>query len=48
MMLTVNPAWVKNKRAVGINAGASAPDILVRGVIARLQALGAEAPGRSS
>ena len=30
--------------AIGITAGASAPDILVQGVIARLQELGADAP----
>ena len=40
----INPKWLKDKHAIGVTAGASAPDILVLGVIARLQALGAEAP----
>lgn len=39
----IDPAWVKGRRSVGVTAGASAPDILVRGVIDRLQALGAGA-----
>lgn len=34
-------AWVAGKRRVGVTAGASAPEILVRQVIARLKALGA-------
>jgi 4-hydroxy-3-methylbut-2-en-1-yl diphosphate reductase len=33
-------AWFEGKRAVGLTAGASAPDILVQQVIARLRALG--------
>ena len=33
--------WFDGKRAVGLTAGASAPDILVQQVIARLRALGA-------
>jgi 4-hydroxy-3-methylbut-2-enyl diphosphate reductase len=33
--------WVAGKRRVGVTAGASAPEILVRQVIARLKALGA-------
>ncbi|GAB2521489.1 4-hydroxy-3-methylbut-2-enyl diphosphate reductase [Lysobacter humi (ex Lee et al. 2017)] len=37
----INPAWVDGKRRIGVTAGASAPDILVRGVIDRLRALGA-------
>lgn len=36
----VNPAWFIGKKRIGVTAGASAPDILVRNVIARLQALG--------
>jgi len=35
------PEWVAGKHRVGLTAGASAPDILVRQVIARLKALGA-------
>jgi 4-hydroxy-3-methylbut-2-enyl diphosphate reductase len=33
--------WLQGKRRVGLTAGASAPDILVQGVIARLRELGA-------
>ncbi|TWI10526.1 4-hydroxy-3-methylbut-2-enyl diphosphate reductase [Aerolutibacter ruishenii] len=38
----INPAWVEGKRHVGITAGASAPEVLVRGVIERLHELGAK------
>jgi 4-hydroxy-3-methylbut-2-enyl diphosphate reductase len=34
--------WVSGKRVIGITAGASAPEVLVREVIARLKELGAE------
>ena len=34
--------WVCGKRVIGITAGASAPEVLVREVIARLKELGAE------
>ena len=34
-------AWVEGKQRIGLTAGASAPDILVRQVIERLRALGA-------
>ncbi|MFT3929808.1 MAG: 4-hydroxy-3-methylbut-2-enyl diphosphate reductase [Spongiibacteraceae bacterium] len=40
----IDPAWLLNKKKIGITAGASAPDILVKQVIARLQELGADAP----
>ncbi len=36
----IQEAWVKNAVCVGVTAGASAPDILVQNVIARLQELG--------
>ena len=36
--------WLKQSKAIGITAGASAPDVLVRDVIARLVELGANAP----
>jgi 4-hydroxy-3-methylbut-2-enyl diphosphate reductase len=36
----IQEAWVKEAACVGVTAGASAPDILVQNVIARLQALG--------
>ena len=35
------PAWFEGKARVGLTAGASAPDILVRQVIERIKALGA-------
>jgi len=37
----INPAWLQGKRHVGVTAGASAPDVLIEGVIARLRELGA-------
>ncbi|KGM56130.1 4-hydroxy-3-methylbut-2-enyl diphosphate reductase [Lysobacter daejeonensis GH1-9] len=38
----INPIWVQGKRHIGITAGASAPEVLVRGVIERLHELGAK------
>ena len=40
----IEPGWLEGRRAVGVTAGASAPEVLVRRVVERLQALGAEAP----
>lgn len=37
----LNPDWLAGKHAVGITAGASAPEVLVQEVIARLKQLGA-------
>lgn len=37
----IRPEWIAGRRRVGITAGASAPEILVRGVVDRLLALGA-------
>ena len=37
----IDPAWIAGRNHIGITAGASAPDVLVRGVIARLRELGA-------
>jgi len=34
-------SWLKGRRCIGVTAGASAPDVLVRQVIDRLKALGA-------
>jgi 4-hydroxy-3-methylbut-2-enyl diphosphate reductase len=34
-------SWLKGRRCIGVTAGASAPDVLVRQVIERLKALGA-------
>ena len=37
----LQPEWIAGKRHVGVTAGASAPEVLVRQVIARLKELGA-------
>jgi 4-hydroxy-3-methylbut-2-enyl diphosphate reductase len=37
----LRPEWIAGKRRVGVTAGASAPEVLVRDVLARLAALGA-------
>ncbi|KAF1696088.1 4-hydroxy-3-methylbut-2-enyl diphosphate reductase [Pseudoxanthomonas koreensis] len=37
----IDPEWVRGKRHIGLTAGASAPQVLVDGVIARLRELGA-------
>jgi 4-hydroxy-3-methylbut-2-en-1-yl diphosphate reductase len=37
----LRPEWIQNKQRVGITAGASAPEVLVNELIARLKALGA-------
>ncbi len=37
----IDPRWVEGRRHIGVTAGASAPDVLVQGVIARLRTLGA-------
>jgi 4-hydroxy-3-methylbut-2-enyl diphosphate reductase len=34
--------WVSGKRCVGVTAGASAPEVLVREVVARLKKFGAQ------
>jgi len=38
----IDPAWLVGKQRIGITAGASAPEVLVEGVIARLRELGAD------
>lgn len=40
----IDASWLNNKTAIGITAGASAPDILIRQVIDTLVAMGAEHP----
>ena len=40
----INPEWIKNRNSIGITAGASAPEILVKQVIDKLRAFGAEIP----
>jgi 4-hydroxy-3-methylbut-2-enyl diphosphate reductase len=37
----INPHWLEGKQRVGVTAGASAPEVLVEAVIARLKELGA-------
>jgi 4-hydroxy-3-methylbut-2-enyl diphosphate reductase len=37
----LDPAWIEGKQKIGLTAGASAPDVLVQVVIARLRELGA-------
>jgi len=36
----LQPDWFSGKERVGISAGASAPEVLVQGVIARLEQMG--------
>jgi 4-hydroxy-3-methylbut-2-enyl diphosphate reductase len=38
----IDPAWLSGKKMAGVTAGASAPEVLVKEVIARLEQLGAE------
>jgi 4-hydroxy-3-methylbut-2-enyl diphosphate reductase len=40
---SIDPAWLAGKSRVGVTAGASAPEILVEEVVARLRELGASA-----
>lgn len=37
----IDPRWIDGRRHIGVTAGASAPDVLVQGVIAKLRELGA-------
>ncbi len=38
----IDPKWLDGKRRIGVTAGASAPEVLVEGVQARLRELGAD------
>ncbi|MDX1816902.1 MAG: 4-hydroxy-3-methylbut-2-enyl diphosphate reductase [Marinobacter sp.] len=40
----IDPAWLKGVGVIGVTAGASAPEVLVNDVVARLKALGGEEP----
>ena len=40
----IDPAWLEGKTCIGVTAGASAPEVLVREVLDGLRALGANAP----
>ena len=37
----IDPSWIEGKRRIGVTAGASAPEILVEQVVARLKSMGA-------
>lgn len=36
----IDPEWLRGKRHVGLTAGASAPEVLIEGIVARLRELG--------
>ena len=38
--IEIDPQWVAGRKHIGVTAGASAPDVLVQGVLARLEARG--------
>ena len=38
----IDPEWLSGRRRIGVTAGASAPELLVQGVLQRLRELGAE------
>jgi 4-hydroxy-3-methylbut-2-enyl diphosphate reductase len=40
----IKPEWLEGRQSLGVTAGASAPEVLVKGVINRLIELGAEQP----
>ena len=42
----LDPEWVAGKSVIGVTAGASAPEVLVRQVVDRLRTLGAEQVGQ--
>lgn len=44
----IQPRWLQGRQTIGVTAGASAPEVLVRRVVERLQALGATAPEEMS
>ncbi|MBS1224246.1 MAG: hydroxymethylbutenyl pyrophosphate reductase, partial [Proteobacteria bacterium] len=44
----IDPAWLAGKTTIGVTAGASAPEVLVQQVIARLRELGATAVTEST
>ena len=41
----IDPAWLRGKTRIGVTAGASAPEVLVREVLEGLRELGASIPG---
>ncbi|HEY5611959.1 MAG TPA: 4-hydroxy-3-methylbut-2-enyl diphosphate reductase [Lysobacter sp.] len=42
---SLRPEWIAGKRRIGVTAGASAPEVLVQEVVAKLRALGAQSVG---
>jgi 4-hydroxy-3-methylbut-2-enyl diphosphate reductase len=36
----IEPSWLEGRTRIGVTAGASAPEVLVQGVVARLRELG--------
>ena len=40
----IKPEWLEDIKAVGVTAGASAPDVLVKEVVAKLESLGGSQP----
>src|SRR5690606_19937333 len=40
----ISPEWIKNRSSIGITVGASAPEVLVKQVIDKLKACGADMP----
>ncbi|AJD47066.1 LytB protein [Isoalcanivorax pacificus W11-5] len=40
----IDPVWLEGKRSVGVTAGASAPEELVKRVVSHLQSLGGQVP----
>jgi len=42
--LDIKPSWLVGKKAIGVTAGASAPEVLVRDVVNKLETLGARPP----
>jgi 4-hydroxy-3-methylbut-2-enyl diphosphate reductase len=40
----IKPEWLEGKQSVGITAGASAPEVLVKEVVDKLIALGGSSP----
>jgi 4-hydroxy-3-methylbut-2-enyl diphosphate reductase len=38
----IDPAWLQGRERIGLTAGASAPELLVQGVVDRLRELGAD------
>jgi 4-hydroxy-3-methylbut-2-enyl diphosphate reductase len=40
----IDPQWLDGKTSIGVTAGASAPEVLVNDVLARLRELGGDLP----